>query len=215
MIKRAFVVGVFLSLPIFGQDYPVNQFFIGASAQAIVDGPTSLLAGPNFAHSLTTHDRGKKGLDASFTHNFNSRIGFESDFSAFFSDSPQTGKFNSIAQDISSDIKAYNFNFGPQFRFQNRSRVTPFAHTLAGVGHVHADFNTAGAGLTQQRQDSRTGASLIFGGGIDTRVASHATIRLGVDYNPTFLGAPYTGASSVQNNVRMNLGVVIHSRYDH
>ena len=111
-------------------------------------------------------------------------------------------------------MKAYNFEMGPQFRFQNRSRLTPFVDTLVESAVCTRDFRTAGAGLTQESEDSRTGASLLFGGGFDFRIVSRSSIRFGIDYNPTFLGAPYRGVSGVQNNVGINLGLVIHSRYD-
>src|SRR5262245_4355593 len=86
------------------QQYPANEFFIGASAKAIIDGPTPMLVGPNYAHSLTTHDRGKRGFEASFTHNVNSRLGMTADFSEYFSNEPRSGKFNSAVQAVSADV---------------------------------------------------------------------------------------------------------------
>jgi hypothetical protein len=227
MIKHALVLATFLSLPVFGQDYPVNQFLIGGTANGIINGPATILVGPNFAHSLSTRDRGPGGIETSYTRNLNRWFGLTSDFSAYFSGGTGIGNFsipagtnlidlgNSVFQKTSNDTQAYNFEFGPQFRFQNHTRFTPYVRTLGGVAHTHASFDTAGAALTQHNEDSRTGASLVFGGGVDVRVVSRASVRLGADYNPTFLGTPYPGVSSVQNNVRLNLGVVFHSRYDH
>jgi hypothetical protein len=256
MIKQALVFTTFLSLSnlsVFGQDYPVNEFTIGGSANGIINGPvtgfggpsliipagTSILSGTNlipsgpgfiqfgsnFAQSLSTRDRGPGGFQTGYTRNLNRWFGLTSNFSAYFSSGGGSGVFssipqgsgatNSIAQKFSTNTQGYNFEFGPQFRFQNRSRFTPYVRTLGGVAHTHASFDTDGAGLTQHGEDSRTGASLVFGGGVDAQIASRASVRLGADYNPTFLGAPYAGASRVQNNVRLNLGLVLHPHYNH
>ena len=88
MAIRTLLLSGFISLPLFGQSYPVNQLSTGASAKAIVDGPAPMLVGPNFARSLSTHDR-EEGLSTSFTHNFSSCLGLESNFSAISQTSPE------------------------------------------------------------------------------------------------------------------------------
>lgn len=215
MKKLAIVLGFAMSFPIFGQDYPVNQVFVGATASGTFNPPPLVLMSPDFAHSLTTRDGSRLGTEGSFSHNFNRWFGLKADFSSYFQKGSGAGIFNFTPQQTTTDRRVYNFEFGPEFRLTNRTRFTPFVHGLAGVAHVHADFDTSGPAVALHSEDSRNGASLVFGGGVDTRIFSRASIRLGMDYNPTFLGAPYAGTSGIQNNLRLNLGVVLHSRYDH
>src|SRR5262249_45597641 len=127
-----------------GQTFPADQFAIGASAKAIFNGPEAMLIGPNYAHALTTHDRGKKGLDASYAHNFTARLGVQLDLSAYFSNKPESGKFDGISQEVRSDVKALNAEVGPQFRLVAHGRITVYCHALTGFARVHGSFQTSG-----------------------------------------------------------------------
>lgn len=234
MIKTTIVLGIFICFPVFGQTYPTNEFFVGYGASGGIN-LTNSFTQPDFAvigtgggilqvgsPSLTNsaaafskHDGGPAGFETSFTHNFNPWFGLKADVSGYFRD--QQGLFLSgpTLQFYHANSWSFNALVGPEFRLANHTRFTPFVHGLAGIAHTSADFDTGNntVGVFHQNATSN-GPSIAVGGGLDTRVASRLSVRMGGDYNPTWLGRPFPNQSSMQNNVRLTLGVVFHSAYD-
>jgi hypothetical protein len=58
--------------------------------------------------------------------------------------------------------------------------------------------------------DTRAGATLAVGGGVDFRVIGRLSLRTGADYMPAFLGPQLPGGPRVQQQLRLTIGVKFH-----
>lgn len=231
MIKASLVTALFLTTPLFAQNYPANEFFAGYSASGQISAPQPATFA-DLTTAFRTHDNGKFGYDLTYTHNFNEHFGLRADFSSYIGD--QVGSLSTSippgtslltgSQSYTQHSHSYNTMFGPEWRFANRTRFTPFVYGMAGVARVNSVFDTSpasigpgigsSAGVLAHYHAFRTGAEMAVGGGVDFRAASRVSMRFAMDYNPTFLGNAFAGSESVQSNVRMHLGFVFHSAYD-
>ena len=130
---------------------------------------------------------------------------------------------NDISVDAEVKVRTFNFLGGPQVRFSNSTRVTPFIRALAGVqsNRVSANINVSGvSGINVPNggnfSETLTDFALGIGGGLDVRVSPRVSVRaIQVDYNPVFLrgrddlfgsGERFEGTRI--DNVRFSFGVV-------
>jgi opacity protein-like surface antigen len=183
--------------------YTVNKFFYTDSG-----GESPANAASLFDFGWDRH----RGLESSVIRNLNRRLGIKGDFSWYTS---QTGGLASNGFTIQAPEKAVYFMAGPELKFPNRSRWTPFVHALAGVAHSWANLIVLlpnDAVNTIRQSHSRTGPSLALGGGLDYRVSKRLSFRLMTDYSATFLGNPDPEESGKQNNTRASLGLLFHFR---
>ena len=159
---------------------------------------------------------GPKGFEASIARNFNKYLGIKGDFSMYFDSGAgrltvehcsQTSCTTS-SQDFRVNKRAFYLMAGPEIKWRNKTRLTPFAHTLFGVARSTADFSTADALLTHSDSDTRTGFAAAFGGGLDIRLSKRFSIRGMMDYTAAFLGYNDESSSSRQNHVRFSIGIV-------
>jgi hypothetical protein len=100
---------------------------------------------------------------------------------------------------------------GPEIKGRNRTGFTPFARALFGGVASHASFSTSGPALTHSDSDTRTGFVIDFGGGLDVRINNRFSIRGTADYTGVFLkdlADSDSGSGSLQNHLRLSLGVV-------
>ncbi len=202
-----------MCLPLCGQSYPPNEFYAGYSAAGQIASP--ITSGLNLATSLRTHDGGILGYDLSYIHNFSSKVGLRVDFSSYIDNASDTGIFEgTVQQPYTLHAHSYNLMIGPEWRFENPSHFTPFVYVLAGAAHVTSDFNTSSASFSESVETDRNGAELATGLGMDARIAPRFSVRMAVDYNPTFLGSAFSGASELQNNFRFHVGLLFHNAYD-
>jgi opacity protein-like surface antigen len=118
------------------------------------------------------------------------------------------GSCTTTTQDFRVNKRAYYLMFGPETKWRNKTRVTPYAHALFGVAVSTAEFSTASPVLTLHDSGSRTGFAAAFGGGLDIRLTKRFSIRAMTDYTAAFLGDTEAGSSSRQNRVRLSLGIV-------
>jgi len=146
------------------------------------------------------------GLNVSVTGYLTKGFGVTGDFSAHF-------KTNKIADplggNIETNIRVFNIVGGPQYKFRNNSRITPFARALAGVAITRAKLKVPSLNSTDSA--SSTDFALAIGGGLDVRVNKRVDLRVfQADYNPIFLrrGNELGFGSARADNVRFSFGVV-------
>jgi hypothetical protein len=133
-------------------------------------------------------------------------FGLTGDFSAHFN----TDKVPDFPSgNIETHIRVFNFLGGPQYKFSNKSRVTPFVRALAGVANTHGKLVVPSFGTETA---SSTDFALAIGGGFDVRISERVAARVfQVDYNPIFLssGNELGFGNKRADNVRFSFGVVI------
>jgi hypothetical protein len=108
-------------------------------------------------------------------------------------------------QDFRIKTRVYNFLAGPEFKARNRTRLTPFAHVLAGMTHTSASFTTPGPTFNITARTSHNGFAMGMGGGLDIRASKRVSFRAQMDYNPVF-----TGDRGSRDFARLSLGVLFH-----
>jgi hypothetical protein len=151
-------------------------FSCGASALAQTIKKPELFAGYSFedvdtgikssdlSTTATLDDRFKlNGFNLSAATYFSKHFGITGDFSAHFDN---RNDVIGVAT-TQSKFSLYNLTGGPQFRFSNETRLTPFAHALAGVARSNLT-ETVPTGTSFE--DHNTSFAMNFGGGVDYRL---------------------------------------------
>lgn len=144
------------------------------------------------------------GFNIATTGYINERFGITGDFSAHFNsesiDFPPVRGENSL--------RTFNYLIGPQVRFTNSSRVTPFVRALVGAQTNRVRFESATTAAPSFTESS-TDAALALGGGLDVRVSPRVAIRaFQIDYNPVFARNSFTDDRDRVDNVRISVGIV-------
>ena len=197
--------------------YPKLEIFGGYSANGIVGhDDASGISNGGFSPFLSDFAGGPKGFEASITRNFNKYLGIKGDFSMYFDNSTgqvtlkvcSQGSCTTFSEDVSVEKRAFYFMAGPEIKWRNKTRLTPFAHALFGVARSTVEVTTASAVFSQRDSDTRTGFAAAFGGGLDIRLSKRFSIRTMADYTAAFLGDANAGSSSRQNHVRLSIGIV-------
>jgi len=197
--------------------YPKLEIFGGYSANGVFNKDTDArLQNGNLASLFSDFAGGPKGFEASIARNFNRYLGIKADFSMYFANESeqstfhvcQPGSCTTTTQETRVDRRAFYFMAGPEIKARNRTRVTPFAHTLFGVARSTAEFSTASAIFTRMDSHTRTGFAYALGGGLDFRVSKRFSVRAMADYTQTFLGDAVPNESGRQNHVRLSLGIL-------
>lgn len=193
------------------KDYPKYEGFVGYSALGEAGSPGIDLGGDA---RISANYSANTGFEISFIRNFKKYIGIKGDFSAHFNNESANGPITSCTptcttatQTFELKTRVYNFLAGPEFKARNRTRVTPFAHVLAGLAHTSADFTTPGPTLNLSFGTSRNSFAMGIGGGLDIRVTKRVSFRALMDYNPVFVNDSTTGT---RDFVRFSLGVLFH-----
>lgn len=122
--------------------------------------------------------------------------------------------------------RVLQFMGGPQVRFPNTTRVTPFLRALFGIANTRFDVEqrqTLTTGTQTRNFDTgSTDFAMALGGGLDVRANDRLSLRvLQLDYNPVFLRdrsiQVLGGAGAIQpqrlegqreDNIRLSFGVV-------
>jgi len=146
-----------------------------------------------------------KGFNVSATGYLTKRFGLTADFSAHF----KTNKIpDALGGNIEDNIRVLNILGGPQYKFRNSSRVTPFVRGLAGIAVTSNNLKVSS--LNIEHTFSSTDFALALGGGLDVRLNRRVDLRLvQVDYNPVFLKRDNElGFGRRADNVRFSFGVV-------
>ena len=193
------------------EGYPRVEGFVGYSALGEAGSRGIDFGGDR---RISANYSAEPGFEMSFIRNFNRHFGIKGDFSAHFNNesgrSPITTctpDCTTVTQDFELKTRVYDFLAGPEFKARNSTRFTPFAHLLAGVAHLSADFTTPGPTLNLSLRTSKNSFAMGMGGGFDIRVTKRVSFRALMDYNPVFINDSTTGTRDL---VRISLGVLIH-----
>ena len=136
------------------------------------------------------------GWGASATLYFNRIFGITADFSGHYKSADEIEGFTVRA---SGDL--HTFLFGPTISIRVK-RLSPFVHALFGMGRVGASAQVT------KFEFHETGLAASVGGGLDINVKRHFAIRaIEADYFPY---RHADGNSSMFNNMRWRMGIVIH-----
>jgi opacity protein-like surface antigen len=183
------------------------EFFAGYSFESVDTGIRS----SDFISTTTSLDNRFKvnGLNASAAGYFTKRFGVAAEFSAHFN----TRADNIGASASTSKFSLYNITGGPQFRFPNTSRLTPFVHAMAGIARRNLSETLTGGGTTTFT-DNNTSFAMNFGGGADYKLSDRFSWRVAqFDYNPIFLRSrtfnSVTFSDRTLNGFRFSTGIVI------
>jgi opacity protein-like surface antigen len=189
-------------------DYPKVEVFVGFSALGEAEGNDIGFGTIHIGTGYAT----PSGFETSVIRNFTRHIGLKADFSAHFKNDNTQGVLtgctpvcSTVTQDVQIKTRVYNFLAGPEFKLRNSSRLTPFAHVLAGVAHTSANFTTPGPTFNVFAKRSNNGFAMALGGGLDIRATKRVSFRGQMDYNPVF-----TGDRGSRDLVRISLGVLFH-----
>jgi opacity protein-like surface antigen len=195
-----------LTVTLFAQntpdEYKKNEFYGGYSNQQLEGGGY----------------RTANGFEGAYVRNIHRYFGIKADVSgAFRSDSfvfsgsdATNGNFSYRGE---ATVQVYNFLGGVQVKNNaSKARFKPFAHALAGVA-VNRYKNSsltciqgtcpAFVSAVPGFSATNTNFALAVGGGLDIKINDRIDFRaIQVDYNPIIRG------SSVQNNIRLGIGIV-------
>jgi hypothetical protein len=100
---------------------------------------------------------------------------------------------------------------GPELRWRNRTRVTPFVHALFGGARSTATFRTDGPSLKLLRTDADNGFAMTTAAGFDIGIFRHVSFRGLLTYGQAYVGSPALPRQKV-NQVGWSVGLVFHSR---
>jgi opacity protein-like surface antigen len=187
-------------------DHPRFEWFLGYSAVGDANEENGRLL-MSFGSNT--------GLETSLTRNLSKHWGIKGDFSAHWGTARGTAMVvvqpPGTTENGTLELEHRHFNFlvGPEFKWRNHTRLTPFAHTLVGVGVSRGDVRLTFPSGTSLSKVSSTGVALALGGGFDIRVSKRFSVRTSVDYNPAYIGGgTTTDPRNWRDQVRFSVGIV-------
>ncbi len=157
------------------------------------------------------------GWNSAMTFFFTPRFGLTGDVSGVYRRDNETF----FGEPFRAQLDKYNFLAGPQIRFINDTRWTPFARALAGVSYSRSRYGARSATAPFTTfDDSSTDFALAFGGGVDYRISPRVSYRIiQGDYNPVFRrdrtvvasdGTTISITGKTENNLRFSTGILLH-----
>ena len=197
--------------------YPKVEGFVGYSANGYFANPSSITAvNQTISSFFSDQAGGNKGFETSVSRSLNKYVGLKGDLSTYFNHSSgRAGAlcFNgncSTGEDFKINSRAFYLMSGPEIKARNRTRLTPFAHSLFGLAHSRSEFKTINSSFGYADSHTRTGFAMALGGGFDIRTAGRFSIRSLIDYVPTILGDADPQESGRQKHVRLSVGILFH-----
>lgn len=184
------------------RDYSFYEFYIGYAHQRSYNNAdhfdrggraTSNGAAVNFANERVRSN----GFTAEFNQNVHRNVGIVTSFTGTYNDAGYVDLNSGRLFDAS--VQRYDLMIGPRFNYRTRA-VTPFAHALAGISHMRADFDSP----LSPRKKADTAFAMALGGGLDIHAGDHIDIRpIMVDYVPSWFNGKR------QDNFRAGAGIKI------
>ena len=194
--------------------YPKLELFAGYSA-AITTYVTVPLQ-PLNGYGQVDLDA-KRGFETAVIRNFRRYFGIKGDFSAHFGHYHDMDEVpcahescSTTIQELQSHTRLYEFLAGPEFKWRNHTRFTPFANVLLGIAHATATLSSFGPAIDFSGRVEQTGFATTLGGGIDVRIVKRASFRLAVDHGNIYGGRDFSGSSQRLDAFRMTVGVLFH-----
>lgn len=135
-------------------------------------------------------NRSLNGVNLEGTYYFTRSFGITGNFSAHFDKDklniPAGTLGSTVARNVEFKERTFNYMVGPQVRFLNGSRITPFARVLLGAQTTQTRLTGLG-GTSSTAKFDRTNFAMAVGGGLDVRVNKNFAVRaIQVDYLPSF-----------------------------
>jgi hypothetical protein len=209
--------------------YPKFEYFAGFSAIETNDHNFhfAVLYPGGLNATNTDFDEGGWGFEGAITGNLNRYFGVMGAVSAHLSDDKGFVAVTNNGQGLvligpcnqppcspvtqSADInpKLFDFVAGPEIKWRNRSRFTPFAHALFGLARTTATFKTTGSALILSATDSDTGFEMKFSGGFDLRITRRVSFRGMLTYGQAFIGSNALPRQRV-NQEGWSSGILFH-----
>ena len=133
---------------------------------------TEIFGGYQYSHfDASGTGTNMNGWNGSVTGNFNKWLGVTADFSGAYKS--QSASFSGT--NVSADLKAYTYTFGPVVSLNHQGTVNPFVHALFGGVHGTLSGNVSGLGSAKA---SDSGFAMLLGGGADVKVTKSIAVRL-------------------------------------
>jgi hypothetical protein len=152
------------------------------------------------------------GGSASLALNFTRHWALVADIGGFDDSEVRITSTNSPSVVVNSSGTVYTYLFGPRYSFRNHSRVTPFVQALFGGVHASEVTLSSGTGCTGVgciALPTENSFAMTAGGGFDIRLNHHFALRLiQAEYMMTRFEDHSTGASAMQNDMRLSSGIV-------
>jgi len=207
-----------------GQDtdahtYPKFEYFAGYSA---IETNNHNFHFGNFEGGFnatdTDFDEGGWGFEGAVTRNLTRYLGIVGDFSAHYSNDQGPVRLTvpctqapclPVTQTAKLNPRLFDYLAGPEVKWRNHTRITPFAHALFGVAHTATTFSTAGPALTLARTDGDTGFAMSFSGGFDLRITRRISFRGLLTYGQAFVGSNALPPQRV-DEVGWSAGILFH-----
>ena len=172
--------------------------------------PTQVRTLLGFPITTNNGSVGLHGFDLSATGYVTKRFGLTGDFSGHF----KTDDVTFFNQPTESELRDLRFLAGPQFKYFNSSRVSPFVRALFGASRHRNKVTNVLASAT----DEYTAFAMALGGGLDLNVGKHVDLRLfQIEWAPVFAkdrrviatdGVVYDINGRRRNDWRVSVGVV-------
>lgn len=115
----------------------------------------------------------------------------------------------SVTQLLSINPRIFYFLAGPEFKWRNRSRFTPFANGLIGIAHSSATLSTRGAAVNFSRTDAESGFAVAFDGGFEVRIAKRFGFRGSATRSEAFVGSSALARQTV-SAIGWSTGILFH-----
>ena len=194
-----------------------GEDFVSIDGIPVTDG---IATGPGFAF-VASNNRGRVdrvGFNSAMTFFFTPRFGLTGDVSGHFRRENENF-FGGVP--FRAQLDRYYFLAGPQVRFVNDTRWTPFARGMAGVAYTRNRYGARSAAAPfTSFDDSKVDFALGLGGGVDYRISDRVSYRiLQGDYTPVFRRNRTITASDgtfieingkTENNLRFSTGILLH-----
>ncbi len=208
--------------PVQGQDadvktYPKVEYFAGYSA--IETNNHEFLFTAFKPVSGLDYDEKGRGFESEVIGNVSRHFSIVGDFSAHLSSNtiptqftPQTCPQPSCAQEtqiIKINPELLYFLAGPELKWRNHTRITPFANALFGLAHSTATLNTTGLFGNISSTDAGTGFAIDFNAGFDLRIARRASFRGFLTRSEAFVGSDVLPRQRA-DAVGWSAGVLLH-----
>jgi len=115
----------------------------------------------------------------------------------------------SVTQSLSINPRIFYFLAGPEFKWRNRTRFTPFINGLAGIAHSHATLTTSGAAVDLSTTDAESGFAVAADGGLEVRLAKRYSFRGSLTRSGAFVGSTALPHQQV-GAVGWSAGILFH-----
>jgi hypothetical protein len=155
------------------------------------------------------YDEHGRGFDAEVVRNLSRWFSIVGDFSAHLSSNQIPLQQAKGTQNIKINPELFDFLAGPEVKWRNHTRITPFANALFGLAHSTATLNTSGPLANLSSTDAETGFGMAFNGGFEFRTTRRVGLRGFLTYSQAFVGSDVLPRQRV-DAVGWCIGVIFH-----